>query len=284
MATCVLVSAMAGAHAQTTPATGTTGKAPARHRAARKPARPSVETQIQQLREDMETQINQLKQQLSDSQSQLQAAQQQAAAANAAAAQAQQQAQQQQQQTTDNTTAVSNLQGAVSDLKTNSSSLASSIQETQTNIEKKVEHPDSIHYKGITISPNGSFIEAATVFRSGATGGDINTAFTSVPLNSSNNAQISEFQGTGRQSRLAIKATGQVASMDHDRLLRNGLAGNGHYLQQQPVQQLCRPPASALGTGSSAQRLEVHRRPDVVPGNGDHEGSRQRHGNPSQRH
>lgn len=213
MATCVLVSAMAGAHAQTTPATGTTGKTPARHRAARKPARPSVETQIQQLREDMETQINQLKQQLNDSQSQLQAAQQQAAAANAAAAQAQQQAQQQQQQTTDNTTAVSNLQGAVSDLKTNSTSLASSIQETQTNIEKKVEHPDSIHYKGITISPNGSFIEAATVFRSGATGGDINTAFTGVPLNSSNNAQISEFQGTGRQSRLAIKATGQVASM-----------------------------------------------------------------------
>ena len=214
MATCVLVSAMAGAHAQTTPATGTTGKAPARHRAARKPARPSVETQIQQLREDMETQINQLKQQLNDSQSQLQAAQQQAAAANAAAAQAQQQAQQQQQQTTDNTTAVSNLQGAVSDLKTNSSSLASSIQETQTNIEKKVEHPDEIHYKGITISPAGSFIEAATVYRSAATGGDINTQFTGIPLANSNAAQLSEFQGTGRQSRLALKATGKLATVD----------------------------------------------------------------------
>jgi len=216
MATCVLVSAMATAQAQTTTASGSaTGKSPAQHRTARKvtPKRPSVETQIQQLRDDMETQINQLKQQLTDSNAQLQAAQQQAAAANAAAAQAQQQAQQQQQQTADNASAVSNLQGAVSDLKTNSTSLASSIQETQTNIEKKVEHPDAIHFKGITLSPTGSFIEAATVWRSAATSGDINTQFTGIPLEFSNAAQLSEFYGTGRQSRLALKAIGKIPSM-----------------------------------------------------------------------
>jgi hypothetical protein len=216
MATCVLVSAMATAQAQTTTASGSaTSKSPAQHRTARKvtPKRPSVETQIQQLREDMETQINQLKQQLNDSNAQLQAAQQQAAAANAAAAQAQQQAQQQQQQTADNASAVSNLQGAVSDLKTNSTSLASSIQETQTNIEKKVEHPDAIHFKGITLSPTGSFIEAATVWRSAATGGDINTQFTGIPLENANAAQLSEFYGTGRQSRLALKAIGKIPSM-----------------------------------------------------------------------
>lgn len=216
MATCVLVSAMATAQAQTTTASGgATGKSKVRHKTAAKAAhRPSVETQIQQLREEMETQINQLKQQLNDRDTQLQAAQQQAEAAKAAAAQAQQQTQQQQQQTVENATAVSNLQGAVSDLKTNSTSLASSIQETQTNITKKVDHPDAIHYKGITISPNGSFIEAATVNRSAATGGDINTAFTGIPLENSNAAQLSEFYGSARQSRLAIKATGQVANMD----------------------------------------------------------------------
>jgi hypothetical protein len=210
MATCVLVSAMATAHAQTTSATGT---APVKHRTTKKAARPSVETQIQQLRQEMETQINQLRQQLSDSQSQLQAAQQQAAAANAAAAQAQQQAQQQQQQTADNAAAVSNLQGAVSDLKTNSSSLASTIQETQTNLTKKIETPDAIHFKGVLLSPTGSFIEAATVWRSAAIGGDINTQFTGIPLTNSNAAQLSEFYGTGRQSRLALKATGKIDSM-----------------------------------------------------------------------
>jgi hypothetical protein len=215
MATCVLVSAMATAHGQTTAPSGTTqGKTTVRHRAARKvDHRPSVETQIQQLRQDMESQINQLKQQLNDSNAQLQAAQQQAAAANAAAAQAQQQAQQQQQQTADNATAVSNLQGAVSDLKTNSTSLASTLQETQTNFTKKIEHPDEIHFKGITLSPTGSFIEAATVWRSAAIGGDINTQFTGIPLANSNAAQLSEFYGSGRQSRLALKATGKISSM-----------------------------------------------------------------------
>lgn len=217
MATCVLVSAMATVHAQTTTQSATaTGKSTVRHRTTKKAAvkRPSVETQIQQLREDMESQINQLKQQLSDSNAQLQAAQQQAAAANAAAAQAQQAAQQQQQATADNSAAVSSLQGAVSDLKTNSTSLASTIQETQENIIKKVEHPDEIHYKGITLSPAGSFIEAATVYRSAAIGGDINTQFTGIPLEHSNAAQLSEFQGTGRQSRLALKATGKLATVD----------------------------------------------------------------------
>src|ERR1700744_282514 len=214
MATCILVSAMATAQAQTTDASGSaTAKSTVRHRAAKKVARPSVETQIQQLREDMESQINQLKQQLNDSNAQLQAAQQQAAAANAAAAQAQQQAQQQQQQTADNASAVSSLQGAVSDLKTHSTSLASSIQETQTNILKKVENQDAIHLKGIPLSPTGSFIEAAPGWRSAATGGDINTQFTGIPLANSNAAQLSEFYGTGRQSRLALKAIGKIPSM-----------------------------------------------------------------------
>jgi hypothetical protein len=216
MATCVLVSAMATGHAQTTAASGdATGKSTVRHKTAAKAAhRPSVETQIQQLRDEMETQINQLRQQLNDSNAQLQAAQQAAAAANAAAAQAQQQAQQQQQQTTENATAVSNLQGAVSDLKTTSTSLASTIQETQTNLTKKIEQPDEIHFKGVTISPTGSFIEAATVYRSAAIGGDINTQFTGIPLQHSNAAQLSEFYGSGRQSRLALKATGKLASVD----------------------------------------------------------------------
>lgn len=219
VATCVLVSAVATAHAQTATATGNApAKTQAPHRTARKVTHPSIEMQIQQLREEMESQINQLKQQLSETQAELQAARQQTTASNAEAAQSQQevqqQAQQQQQQTADNTSAVSNLQGAVSDLKTDSASLASSIQESQANFVKKVEHPDAIHFKGITISPTGSFIEGATVWRSAATGGDINTAFTGIPLEHSNAAQLSEFYGSGRQSRLALKATGKLIGMD----------------------------------------------------------------------
>ncbi len=212
VATCVLITAMATAHGQTTQPSTTTGKKTVRHKTARKPARPSVESQIEQLRQDMETQINQLKQQLTDSNAQLQAAQQQATAANAAAAQAQQQAQQEAQQTADTSAAVTNLQGAVTDLKTNSTSLASSIQETQTNFQKKVDNPDAIHFKGITLAPTGSFIAAETVNRSKGVGADVNTPFTALPLNSQENAKLSEFYGSGRQSRIALFAEGKLAS------------------------------------------------------------------------
>src|SRR6202043_1458954 len=104
-----------------------------------------------------------------------------------------QQAAQQSSTLTENTQAVSNLQGAVTDLKTNNVSLASTVQEEQTKVQKQVNNPDSIHFKGVTLSPTGSFLEAATVWRQRATGGDINTQFTGVPLNASNAGHYSEF-------------------------------------------------------------------------------------------
>ncbi len=52
------------------------------------------------------------------------------------------------------------------------------------------------------------------MWRSAAIGGDINTQFTGIPLQHSNAAQLSEFYGSGRQSRLALKATGKLASVD----------------------------------------------------------------------
>ena len=67
-----------------------------------------------------------------------------------------------------------------------------------------------LHFKGSTISFSGSFLAAETVWRQGATGGGLNTQFTGVPLQYSDYAQLTEFQGSGRQSRLAIKAVGKL--------------------------------------------------------------------------
>lgn len=87
------------------------------------------------------------------------------------------------------------------------------IETRQAKLEAEVAQPEALHYKGITLSPQGSFIEAATVYRSAATGGGINTPFTGIPLEHSDQAQMSEFFGSGRQSRLALKATGKLANM-----------------------------------------------------------------------
>ena len=213
LATLALVSALSAGLAQTT-ASGTTSTTHKRTttKKAPVPKKPSVESQIESLREDMQTQIQQLKQQLNDRDQQLQQAQQAAAAAQAAAAQAQQQAAQQQTVLSENTAAVGNLQGAVNDLKTNNTSLATTIQEQQTKVEKQINNPDAIHFKGITISPTGSYLAGETVYRTHATGGDIPTAFNALPYEGADAYSLSEFYGTARQSRVALMAEGKTGS------------------------------------------------------------------------
>jgi hypothetical protein len=195
LATLALVSALSAGLAQTT-ANGTTStSSTTRKRTATKkavaPKKPSVESQIESLREDMQTQIQQLKQQLNDRDQQLQQAQQAAAAAQAAAAQAQQQA---------------------SQLKTNNASLATTLQADQEKVQKQITNPDAVHFKGITISPTGSFLAGETVYRTHATGGDIPTAFSALPYEHADAYALSEFYGTARQSRVALMAEGKTGS------------------------------------------------------------------------
>lgn len=197
-------------------AQSTAGSATPKHAVHhRKPVekKPSVESQIEELRQEMESQrgqIDTLKQQLSDRDTQLQQAQQAAQQAQQAAQSAQAAANSQQQTLSANQEAVSSLQTSVNDLKTTSTSRIEVIEKQQAEVKKAVENPDAVHYKGITISPAGSFLAAETVWRQGATGGGLNTGPTLIPLANSDDAQLSEFYGTGRQSRIAIKATGTL--------------------------------------------------------------------------
>jgi hypothetical protein len=75
------------------------------------------------------------------------------------------------------------------------------------------ESPMAIHFKGITLTPGG-FTAAETVYRNRALSADINT-----PLNNlsfifpgSNQSKISEFNASGRQSRITLKLDGKLAS------------------------------------------------------------------------
>jgi hypothetical protein len=179
----------------------------------RAPAEPSVTDAIMELRRDLESQINDLKNDLAVKDAQLKQAQQAAAAAQASAAKAQAAAESQLQAVTDNAAAVSTLQSSVTDLKGNQASLATTVSDATTQIKKDFSNPEVLRYKGITLSPAGSFLAAETVDRTAATGGGLNTAFTGIPLLNSDLAKMSEFQGTGRQSRLALKAIGKLPYM-----------------------------------------------------------------------
>ena len=188
--------------------------APAKkHTTAKKatvPAAPSVEDQIKALRDEMQVQINGLKTTLATKDAELKQAQQAAVEAQAAATKAQEAASAQQAAVTENAASVSTLQSTVADMKNANAAAVASVTDETASIRKAISSPDAINYKGITISPAGSFLAAETVNRTGATGGGLNTAFTGVPLQHSEAAQMSEFFGTGRQSRVAIKATGKT--------------------------------------------------------------------------
>jgi hypothetical protein len=166
-----------------------------------KDALAAQQQQIQELRQEMQQRDAALQQ----AQQQMQQAQAAAAAAQAKADQAAQQAGQQQQD-------VSNLKTDVSDIKQNATAAALSLQETQKNIDAKLENPIALHYKGIDITPGG-FLAAETVWRQHALGGDINTPFNSIPFDGSTAAHMSEFFGSGRQSRLSMLAEGKLSNM-----------------------------------------------------------------------
>ncbi len=184
-----------------------------KHAATKKtktPPPPTVEEQIQALRQELVGQINSLKSNLADKDAQLQKAQEAAASAQAAADKAQAAASAQQQAVTDNASAVTTLQSTVTDLKANTVSIVTTMSDENQAIKKSVSSPDTLHYKGITITPGG-FTAAESVWRSKATGGDIPTAFSALPYEHADAYSLSEFFADGRQSRLSLMAEGKVS-------------------------------------------------------------------------
>lgn len=109
----------------------------------------------------------------------------------------------QQQQT------VGELKSDVTDLKANMASTVVTVQETQKSVKSGAENPVALHFKGITITPGG-FLAAETVRRSRALGADINTPFNAVPMPGASTTGISEFFGSGRQSRISMLAEGRL--------------------------------------------------------------------------
>jgi TolA-binding protein len=217
LASCVAAMPMAGTYVFAQSDAGTTTTTAHKKHTRKKPT--TIESQIQQMRQQYQQQqeeIDQLKQQLQSRDQQLQQAQDAAQQAQQTAAQAQTQVQAASQSATQSNEAYTNLHQAVQSIQADSEQskqTLSIVEQDQKNLKKAVLHPDEIAYKGITISPKGSFIEAATVYRSGATGGDINTPLTGIPLDHADAAQMSEFYGSARQSRIALKATGKLDNM-----------------------------------------------------------------------
>jgi hypothetical protein len=186
----------------------TTAKKHVAAKKAKTPPPPTVQDQIQELRRELEGQINGLKTSLADKDAQLQKAQQAAAEAQASATRAESAASAQQQAVTENAAAVSTLDATVTEMKSGNALVVAGLSDETAQIKKDISAPGSLHYKGITITPGG-FMAAETVFRQKATGADLPTALSSIPFDGANSASLSEFYGSGRQSRVSMLAEGK---------------------------------------------------------------------------
>ncbi len=182
----------------------TQSKKSAHKRVVKKTTESATEREIRELREQMQSQqaqIDSLKQQNADKDAKLATASQDAQAANTAAAQAQSQTAGVSSSVQANTDAVNTLNSTVTDLKTKNADLAQTISDTKKDLTKQIDEPLAFHYKGIKITPV-AFFAAESVYRQRSLNSDVNTPFNATPYPGAAQAHTSEFNFSGRQSRL----------------------------------------------------------------------------------
>lgn len=174
-------------------------------------ASPSVSAQLSQMQKSIEAQqqqIQQLMQQLQSRDQEVQRLQEQMNQVQSTASQAQQKADTAAAQSNAQQKDVGAVRSDVSDLKDTVTNTALAVQETQKTAN---ESPLALRIKGITLTPGG-FLAAETVWRQRGLASDVNTPFNAIPLPGSSQSNLSEFFGSGRQSRISLLAEGKLKS------------------------------------------------------------------------
>jgi len=205
---------------------------PAKAKAAKKADKSdsAIAAEIEELRQTLEAQQEQLsllKEELAKRDRQIDEARDAAAAANARAAEASTKATEAVNTTAAVKSAADTLNTTVADLKTSNEVLKTTVATEQAEAKKASEEgPASISYKGIKITPGG-FVEAATTYRTHATGFDINTQLTGIPYPNSALSRISENVFSARQSRLSLLVESNVGSAKVTGYVETDFLGTG---------------------------------------------------------
>jgi hypothetical protein len=181
----------------------------------------AIAAEIEELRQAIQAQqeeLNLLKEELAKRDRQIDEAKDAAAAANAKAAEATTKATDAANSTAEVKSNEAALATSVADIKASTASSSSGDAAPSTSTpaaandqadqnKQDQEGTYSIRYKGITFSPGG-FLAAETAWRQRSTQADVNTPFTSAPFPDSDLAHLSEFNASGRQSRLSFLVEG----------------------------------------------------------------------------
>lgn len=190
----------------------------------------AIAAQLEELRQALQSQQEQLqmlKEELAKRDRQIDEAREAAAGANARAAEATTKAVEAVNTTAEVKSAAATLNSTVSDLKASNEALKTTVATEQAEAKKSEETgPSTIRFKGVNITPM-AWIEAATISRSHATGGDINTPLTGIPYPNSALSRISENNFTARQSRLMLLADTKIGSAKVNMYYEGDFLGTG---------------------------------------------------------
>jgi hypothetical protein len=201
-----LTATHATAQTDTTPAKKS---ARARHKSLEQEQIEQMDERIQKL----EQMVSEMHQQLASSQQQLEAAKREVAAVKADTVTADTQDKARADSTLDavnkQAASIAALQATVGSVETTNATLTATVQVAQTEV-RSLETPEGIHFLGVTLRPGG-FLAAETVNRQRAISGDVNTQFSGVPFAGQTAADFSEFNASGRQSRLSLLAEGKLS-------------------------------------------------------------------------
>jgi hypothetical protein len=214
MALALVFALVVGALAAPAPQDTAAGSRSTKKKAAAKTSATSVSTQLSEMKQAIDAQQRQIQQLMNQVQSRdavIQQLQQQVGQVQSAATAAQQKADTTASQSAQQQQDVAAVRSDVTDLKQNATNAALSLQETQKNIQSSLESPLAIHYKGVAITPVG-FLAAETIWRQHALGSDVNTPFNSITFPGAAQSHMSEFFGSGRQSRIGLLGEGKLST------------------------------------------------------------------------
>jgi hypothetical protein len=158
--------------------------------------------------QQLQTEMDEIKKQLGIRDAELQQTRSAAAAAQATAAQAA--AAQSQQPAAEQAQTITALQTKVSELNAKNAELTKAVEANRQET-KALENPTTIRFKGIDLTPGG-FLAGETVDRQRAIGGDVNTQFSGIPFSGQTAGVLSEFNASGRQSRISLLAEGKLSN------------------------------------------------------------------------
>ena len=193
--------------------------APAKPKAAKKAEKSekksdaAIAAQLEELRQALQAQqeeLQLLKEELAKRDRQIDEAREAAAAASSRAAEANTKAAEAVNSTAEVKSSTEALSSTLSDLKASNADLKNTVETEQAEAKKMSEEPTvAIRYKGITLTPGG-FLAAETAYRTRSAQADVNTPFTGTPFPNNALSRVSEFNPSGRQSRLTLLFEGKA--------------------------------------------------------------------------